>query len=114
MTLQHAKTVLQHPVFGNPEHIEAVKVLELEGEAIALRSQLKGKTVECWCCDGEGEIECKAGCVHVCPTCDGHDELTLSPSILSDTPHRFGDWSAWVSGKKIAIPFEAIKEGARV
>lgn len=32
------------------------------------------------------------------------------------TPHRFGDWSVWVSGKKVAIPLESIKltEGVRV
>lgn len=32
------------------------------------------------------------------------------------TPHRFGDWSVWVHGKRsgIVIPIEAIREGTRV
>lgn len=25
------------------------------------------------------------------------------------TPHRFGDWSVWVHGKRVAIPVESIK-----
>lgn len=25
------------------------------------------------------------------------------------TPHRFGDWSAWVSGRRVAVPVETIR-----
>lgn len=32
------------------------------------------------------------------------------------TPHRFGDWSVWVSGRinEAAVPIETIREGTRV
>lgn len=32
------------------------------------------------------------------------------------TPHRFGDWSVWVHGKRsgVGVPVETIREGNRI
>ena len=71
MGIAEAKKILEKPVFGDPTCIAAVKVLEQESEAEGLRKKLKGKESECLCCDGSGDIDCRAGCVHKCPTCYG-------------------------------------------
>lgn len=84
MTVKEANELLAKPIFGDPRCIQAVKVLEEETEAGALRGALLGKRVECWCCEGSGQIRCKALCEHECPTCEGDDKLTLTQKILAD------------------------------
>ncbi len=85
-TVDEAKKLLERPVFGNEEHIKAVRLLVAEEEAARLRKNLKGNKnkVECWCCGGTGEIQCDVGCHHTCPTCDGEGRLALTPTILRD------------------------------
>lgn len=84
MTLREAKEVLAKPVFGDPRCLEAKKHIDDHEEAERLRKALTGKHVECWCCEGDGELHCHAACVHVCPTCEGEEDLTLTQSILAD------------------------------
>ena len=92
MTVDEARTILARPVFGNPEHIKAVRFLEQVEEAERLRVVLRGKETDCWCCNGSGYIDCHAGCLHDCPTCDGADTLLLTTDILADlTYHQLLD-----------------------
>jgi len=85
MTKKEALEILEKPIFNDPQCIKACKFLEEEEEADKLRKKLVGKKVECWCCEGDGELRCKAGCMcHICPTCDGEDKLTLSTGLLKE------------------------------
>jgi len=84
VNLKEAQRILENPKFGDADCIAAVKFMEREAEADDLRRKLNGKTTKCWCCEGSGEIDCKAMCVHECPTCYGMKDLTLTPSILKD------------------------------
>lgn len=83
MTKTEALDVLKAPKFGDPACIEAVRVLEDEGEAEALRKTLAGKMARCWCCSGSGNLDCDAGCPHACPTCyGGRGKLLLTEKTL--------------------------------
>jgi hypothetical protein len=83
-SLKEARELLKVPVFGNERCILALKVLQRYEEASKLRLLLNGRKVQCWCCEGRGEIDCRAGCSHECPTCQGENKLRLTPELLSD------------------------------
>lgn len=88
MKLNEARDILAIPVFGDARCIEAKKVIERHEEEEELRKALVGHKTECWCCEGSGELRCKAGCcakwAHVCPTCDGDEKLKLTAELLED------------------------------
>src|SRR5437870_3022633 len=92
MMVKEARALLTAPKFGNPQHIEAVCLLELFFEAVSLNGNSADFTMECDSCDGSGECkcECRECGSHECGTCDGSGEVygddaeTFSAETLQD------------------------------
>ena len=55
MTIAEAKRILQKPKFGDPTCLSAMKRLEDEKKAEALRTKLIGKRICCGACGGTGD-----------------------------------------------------------
>lgn len=55
MCLWTAHQILLKPEFGNPLHIEALKLTQVEADIVALRKQLDFEKTECF--DGSEDIE---------------------------------------------------------
>lgn len=55
MTLAEAKLILRAPKFGDPQCLAAMKRLDDERKAEALRTKLIGKRIPCGACGGTGD-----------------------------------------------------------
>jgi hypothetical protein len=95
MNVSEARKILQKPVFGDPNCLEAKRVIDEDAEMASLRSLLNGKKIECWCCRGRGHLMCACGCLdryHPCHTCKAQNKLTLEMPLLCDlTIHQLRD-----------------------
>ena len=100
LTVKAAREILEHPQFGNPEHIEAVRLLEYLSEALELNCG--SKNFECHACGGSGTCDhecCECG-EHDCGACSGSGksinsiehatitELSEAVRTLRDEQHR--------------------------
>ena len=96
MTPQKARAELQRPlVFGNPEQIRAIEVLESIEQcvtAILGCAHAHSQHAKCQNCNGSGECRCfDCDKHHDCGKCDGSGKSDVRCSCYADFPAEILD-----------------------
>ena len=73
MTLEEAKRIVSKPKFGDPQCLEAKRILDDEARAEILRPKLIGKMLDCIFCSYRGDKDC--------PMCKGAGKHVISKQL---------------------------------
>jgi hypothetical protein len=81
--VRKARVILEHPVFGDSDHIRAVRLLSMVEEIQELSGGLSDRTgryFPCPCCEGSGGSSCCGECGHDidCHRCKGEGRIRAS------------------------------------